>query len=301
MATYYNYISNQEKLNRIYRLTVQESDENGEPTNVATVITNPFTIKFSVNRTLFADVNSMDIEIYNLSPNTYNKLFYDMYGNKFRTVILEAGYQGQELSIIFIGDVWSCYTSRQGSDIVTKMHAFVGLKSLQAQIDMTLSGINRNEVLRAAAKAMNMDIEIYSGENTKINRPVSLSGNAMAVIEKYSNSVPFIDNNKIKILDNEDAIKGGVVLIHDSSGLLGVPSREDALLTVNMIFEPRIIIGQIIEIQSRIAPQFDGQYKVYGIKHEGTISDAVAGNCTTTLQMLVGSQPYGRFNVKSKQ
>lgn len=64
-----------------------------------------------------------------------------------------------------------------------------------------------------------------------------------------------------------------------------------------MIFEPRIVVGQVIEIQSRIAPMFNGQYKLYGLKHSGTISGAVAGDVTTEIQMLVGSQLYGRFGV----
>lgn len=301
MATYLNNISSGEKLNRQYRLTVQKIDENDNPTNEAIVITNPITIRFSVNRTLFADINSLDVEIYNLAPDTYNQLFYDYFSVYRRTIILEAGYKGQELSVIFIGDMWSCYTSRQGCDIVTKIHALVGLKSLQMQTDLTLDGISRNKVLTQAANDMMMDIEIYSGEDTKFNRPVSLTGNSMGIIQKYSGNHVFIDNGKILVLEDRDAIKGEVALINDKSGLLGVPKHEDALLTVDMIFEPRIVIGQIIEIQSRIMSEFDGQYKVYGIKHEGIISDAVSGSATTTLEMLVGSQVYGRFHVKSKQ
>lgn len=301
MATYLNNISSGEKLNRQYRLTVQKIDENDNPTNEAIVITNPITIRFSVNRTLFADINSLDVEIYNLAPDTYNQLFYDYFSVYRRTIILEAGYKGQELSVIFIGDMWSCYTSRQGCDIVTKIHALVGLKSLQMQTDLTLGGISRNKVLTQAANDMMMDIEIYSGEDTKFNRPVSLTGNSMGIIQKYSGNHAFIDNGKILVLEDRDAIKGEVALINDKSGLLGVPKHEDALLTVDMIFEPRIVIGQIIEIQSRIMSEFDGQYKVYGIKHEGIISDAVSGSATTTLEMLVGSKVYGRFHVKSKQ
>lgn len=301
MATFLNKISSGEKVNRQYRLTVQKVDENDNPTNEAVVITNPITMRFSVNRTLFADINSLDIELYNLAPDTYNQLFYDYFNVYRRTIILEAGYTGQELSVIFIGDVWSCYTSRQGSNIITKIHALVGLKSLQVQSDATLANISRNKILAYAASDMALDLEIYSGEDKKFNRPVSISGNSMGIIQKYTDNHAFIDNGKVVVLEDRDAIKGDVVLINDQSGLLGVPKHEDALLTVDMIFEPRIVIGQIIEIQSRIMSEFDGQYKVYGIKHEGVISDAVASSATTTLEMLVGSQVYGRFHVKSKQ
>lgn len=301
MKILYNEISNKPKLNRQFRLTVQEVDENDNPTQSAIVITNPFTINFAVNRTIFADVNTLDIEIYNLSPDTYNKLFFDYFNVNQRTIVLEAGYEGMELSVLFVGNVWSCYTSRKGSDIITKIHAIVGLKALQHQTDVTLKDISRNQVIAHAANDMGLQFEIYSGEDTKFTRPVSLTGNSMAIIQKYSDNSAFIDNNVIKIVDTYDAIQGDVVLINDESGLLGVPEHEDALLKVNMIFEPRIIIGQLIEIQSRISPMFNGQYKVYGIRHEGTISDSIAGEATTTLEMLVGSQVYGRFHVRAQQ
>ena len=301
MAVYYNKIDAGEKLGRQYRLTVQSVDENDNPIEEAIVITNPITMRFSVNRTLFADINSMDVELYNLAPDTYNKLFFDYFNTKRRTIILEAGYKGQELSIIFIGDVWNCYTSRQGSDIITKIHALVGLRSLQVQTDATLANISRNQILTKAANDMMMDIEIYSGEDTKFTRPVSLEGNSMGIIQKYSDNNAFIDNGKIIVLNDRDVFNGEVVLINDESGLLGVPRHEDALLSVDIILEPRILIGQLIEIQSRIMSEFDGQYKVYGIKHEGIISDAISSSATTTLEMLVGTQVYGRFHVKTKQ
>lgn len=297
----YHDISNQEKKQRQYRLTVQTVDEKGMPLEGKIVITNPLTIHFAVNRTIFADVNAMDIDIYNLAPNTYKELFFDYFNPQTRTVILEAGYEGMELSVIFIGSVWSCYTSRQGSDIITHMHAIVGLKPLQAQTDVTLQGISRNQIIQHAANEMGLNVNIYSGKDIEFSRAVSASGNAFAVIQKYSNNSAFIDNNEIFVLDTYDAIQGEVPLINDESGLLGVPEHEDALLRVKIIFEPRLIIGQLIEIQSRIMPMFNGQYKIYGIKHEGTISDAVAGEATTTLEMLVGSQLYGRFGIVTAQ
>lgn len=296
-----NEISNKPKLHRQYKLTVQTVDDKGNPTDSAIIIKNPITVRFSINRTLFADVNAMDIDIYNLSPDTYNKLFFDYFNPKHRTVILEAGYEGMEMSVIFIGDVWNCYTSREGADIITRIHAIVGLKTLDAQSMLTLEGASRNQVLRAAAHDMAMDIKIYSGEDKKFNRPIVLNGNSYAIIQKYSDGEGFIDMNQISILDTYDAIEGEVPLINDQSGLMGVPEHEDALLRVKIIFEPRIIIGQIIEIQSRIAPMFNGQYKVYGIKHEGVISETESGEVITTLEMLVGSQYYGRFGIVTAQ
>lgn len=292
-----NPISNSPKLFRQYRLTIQKVDEFGFPIDDVITITSPITAHFSVNRSLFAEVNTLDIELYNLEPNTYKQLFFDYFNRKYRRVVLEAGYITTGMSIIFIGDMWSCYTSREGTETITKIHCIVGLKALQQHTDTTLAGINRDMVLAKAAEDMALKVKIYSGDNTVFDRPQAISGNSMAVAQKYSGNNAFIDNDSLVILNDTDAIKGDVPLINDESGLLEVPQHEDAILSVKIIFEPRIIIGQIIEINSRIMPMFNGQYKVYGIKHEGVISGAESGKVVTTLEMLVGSQIYGRFGI----
>ena len=295
------FINNQEKVNRKYRLTVQLTDDNDNPTNKAIVITNPFTLNFNINRSIFAEINGADIEILNLAYNTYRELFWDYYSIGRRTVILEAGYDEKNMSVIFIGDLWSCYTSREGTETVTRMHCLVGLKARNIQTDATLANVSRFEILKYAANDMALGIKIYSGEDTKLSRPVSISGNSYGILQKYSDQNAFIDNNEIKVLAPYDTFEGYVPVIDDNSGLLGVPEHEDAILTVRMIFEPRLVIGQIIEIKSQVAPMFNGQYKIYGIRHEGTISDAVSGKATTTLEMLIGSQVYGKFSIKSPQ
>lgn len=306
------------KLNRKYRLTIQDVDENREPINKAVVIENPFTIRFSINRNIFQEVNQGDFEIYNLAPDTYNRLFYDYFsinryfgddettrsvGNKWksRTVILEAGYEGMEMSIIFVGDMWSCYTERRGSDVITRIHAIIGLRATSISSDVSFGSTTRNKVLMYLADDMHLKMKLYQIEDKEFNRPISISGNSFANIQKYSGDIAYIDNNEIKVLKYDDAFESEVALINDESGLLGVPQRENGILSVNMIFEPRLTVGQIIEIQSRIAPMFNGQYKVFGLKHDGVISGAESNRVVTSIQMMVGSQLYGRFGIVKAQ
>ena len=306
------------KLNRKYRLTIQDVDENREPINKAVVIENPFTIRFSINRNIFQEVNQGDFEIYNLSPDTYNRLFYDYFsinryfgdeettrsiGNKWksRTVILEAGYEDMEMSIIFVGDMWSCYTERRGADVITRIHAIIGLRATSISSDVSFGSTTRNKVLMYLADDMHLKMKLYQIEDKEFNRPISISGNSFANIQKYSGDIAYIDNNEIKVLKYDDAFESEVALINDESGLLGVPQRENGILSVNMIFEPRLTVGQIIEIQSRIAPMFNGQYKVFGLKHDGVISGAESNRIVTSIQMMVGSQLYGRFGIVKAQ
>ena len=44
------------------------------------------------------------------------------------------------------------------------------------------------------------------------------------------------------------------------------------------------------EINSKINPIYNGQFKVDGIKHSGTISGAVGGECKTSLDLFLGTE-----------
>lgn len=287
------------KLNRTYTLTIQTQDDYGNPTDEALIITNPMTIDFSVDRSIYAGLNSLDITIYNLAPKNRNLLFQDVYGINYKHIILEAGYQGQGQTIIFNGNIWSAYSERQGINILTKIHAIDGLSSQYSKVNTTLQ---KGETLQTVINTLNNSLtDLKTGtqsiQNYTFNRPVVLNDNSFRLLKTYTNDNVFIDMKTINIMKTNDVIEGYVPLINDASGLLATPQRKDATLSVTMIFEPRLLIGQVIEIQSSVAPQFDGQYKIYGLKHSGTISDSVAGQCTTTVQLQVGSQVFGRFNV----
>ena len=86
----------------------------------------------------------------------------------------------------------------------------------------------------------------------------------------------------------------GAYLIQSDTGLLGTPKRYEAVLEIEMLFEPDIRLGQCVEIVSETwgnnledqKKSFNGQYKVVGLEHNCTISGATAGTRTTKLQML---------------
>ena len=73
---------------------------------------------------------------------------------------------------------------------------------------------------------------------------------------------------------------------------MGTPKRNDTYLEVDILFEPDLQIGQIVQIVSQTNPAFDGQYKIFGIKHSGTISGVVGGDCRTSLQLFVGTRLF---------
>lgn len=284
------------KLNRIYKLTIQ--------TNLldqALEISNPITIDFTIERGIYAGVNSMDIDIYNLSPKNRNLLFQDTFDPKaYKKIILEAGYLGKGMSIIFIGNIFNAYSFRRGVNVITHIHAMDGgLDTQTTQTSLTLqAGSNIGDVINGLVSSFpHLKNGTQKIDNHVFSRPVVLDGNTFQLLKKYTNNEVFIDMEEVNIMKDTDAIEGYVPYINDKSGLLATPERRNASLSINMIFEPRILVGQIIEVESKIASQFDGQYKVIGLQHQGMISDSVSGNCTTNIELFVGAQLFGKFNV----
>lgn len=289
------------KLNKVYKLYIESSINKEE----VLVITNPITIKFNIERKVFAGANTLNISIYNLGKETRDLIFKDAYDTNIenrRSIILEAGYDAQNLSTIFLGTVMSAYTMREGSNIVTKVYALDGALETQTAythqtfMDSTLPSLINN----LASSISGLSVGAINVQDEKFTRPIVLSGNTYNIIQKYTDGQAFVDLGKIYVMGNEDVIEGYVPMINAKSGLLGTPERRNTNLSVKMIFEPRIIVGQVIQIDSIVDPRFDGQYKVIGLSHQGTISDSSNSNCITELQLWVGAQIFGGFNVIKK-
>lgn len=287
------------KLNRIYRLTVGLQDKEGNPIDEAIVITNPIGVQFSVDRGIYSQRQSLEIDIYNLNKENRRKLFRDRFQDQYLMCILEAGYEDIGMAVIFAGFVWSCYSKHEGVNTITHITANTNLGEQYATVNATLE---KGQTIQDIVDTCMKSVPYYTTGKQSVPdftfiRPVSVADNAFRILRTYTGKRVYSDLMRVYILGDDEAIEGYVEEITDSTGLLGTPERKDATLTVKTIFEPRLVVGQIIQIKSSVAGEFDGQYKIFGISHRGTINDANAGKLETTLQMNVGSQVYGRFKI----
>jgi hypothetical protein len=107
-------------------------------------------------------------------------------------------------------------------------------------------------------------------------------------MRKYSNNKVHVDNNKIYVLKDNEAIEGDVPAINIDSGLIDV-RRDAGFLNVTTLLEPRITIDQVVDLKSPINPIYNGQYKCLGILHQGIISEAVGGACRSVFDLLTGN------------
>lgn len=283
------------KFQRNYRLTV-ETNEGGFIT-----IEPPLTIEFDIKRNTSASVNTANIRILNLSKRSADLIFQDRFNPRtYKRIVLEAGY-GDTLSAIFIGNIFSANTVRSKTELVTNIDARDGGFDTSGTLtNKTVNGQSvRDVILGLSNDFENVRAGVFGDIEGEFKRPVVLNGNTFDIIRKYTGDRVYIDLEQINVLKDNEALEGVIPLINTQSGLLETPKRENAFISLKMIFEPKIIMGQVIEIESSVNSAYDGQYKVIGVQHTGTISEAVGGNCETKLELLVGSQIFGEFNVIS--
>lgn len=276
------------KKNATYRVTIYSNTE-------TIIVTMPITCSMSITRGLVSDSNSATIKLYNLAPNTRKKIFQDSFtldSSKWHYVHVEAGYGDLNgMSMIFKGRVMQAYSYRDGGsvDTVTEIQA-QALDVFDCQVSTSiLAGTTKVEAVQQLVSAgmPNCKLANVGKLDGKILSDTTFDGNTIDTINEITGGKCFVDNENVNVLMNNEVLDVPVPVITDSNCLLGTPIRRDANLEVKMIFQPDLLVGQLLEIQSSVAPNFNGQYKVLGFTHDLFFSGAVCGERITTVQLWI--------------
>ena len=283
-------MSKARKINRHYKLTIETNDSG------TVEITDPLTIEFTVTRNTAVSLNKGIFKIYNLGLATRTKLFQDRFrikdkgtGEFYKRIILQAGYN--QLSTIFVGNILTAFPTRQGGSIIMNIEAYDGLYG-QANVISTIS-----------SDLINVEKGVIASQEGELTKSTSFFGNTFDVITEFlkDKAEVFIDNEELLIMNSNQAFIAQIPLIKSETGLLSVPIRQQTYIEIDMIFEPRITVGQLVELESSVNPAYDGQYKVYGVTHNAVISGAVSGDAKTKLQLYIGSELLGGLELISKR
>lgn len=272
---------------RNYLLTVQVDEKAQEYID----ITMPLTISFHIKRSVNSTANTGSITILNLSESTRRKIFLDNYKFMYyKGVELRAGY-GEELKtlpLIFKGNIQSAFSKRNGVDYETNIEALDGgfaYANCNSQRQFAKGTTDKQALKDLVGDLPHIEKGKIGNFNDKLVRGNSVNGNTLSYFETFSDGNFFIDLEKVNCLLPNEGFEGNIKIIDADCGLLGSPLREEAFLTFEMIFEPRLQIGQFVDIISQTETIYNGTYKVVGIEHSGVISDSQSGNCKTKVSL----------------
>ncbi len=271
------------KLGRNYTLNIQ--------TLLGTTITiqPPFTIEFDITRNILSAANLGQIRIYNVAQNIRNQIRKDINDNgKLRIVQLQAGY-GINLPTIFDGNISQAWSVREGTNFITQIESFDGGYAFANAVSGTPFPVGTDQ--KTVISSLMGDLSKYGVQigaignsfQGALGRGNSYQGPTIDVLRELAKGGFFIDNGKAYALGPTEMLSGTVTTVDAGSGLLGTPTRENYIINFDMLFEPRIVAGQQINLVSSTDQNFNGPYKVISVKHHGMISETVCGDAITSL------------------
>lgn len=294
------------KFGRTYQMTVQLKD--GSLAGNTAIIEYPLTLEFDVNRSTLSTASLGFFRIRNIGPDFRKQIYHDRYDTlTYRRVVLTAGYETDpKLPVIFQGNIIQAQSYRQKTDWITEIEAYSGLYGMQnGQVSLSLnSGYDVRKALTDAISTMhNVTVgAIGDFQPAQSERGLALMGNAWEVIQRLaSGGEAFIDNEKANVLQKDDYIvsPGTIFELTPENGLLETPRRYDKTFVFNILFEPRIAVGQLIKVTS-LETIYNGVYLVKGVRHQGVISGAVGGECKTLIEAWKGDKA-GNFSPVNSQ
>lgn len=309
------------KFQRNYELEVVGNDGN------LYIFPYPLTLEFQVKRNVLASANTGTFRIFNLGQQHRNAIYKNQFdiNVSFRSLILKAGYgvnQAVTLPVIFQGNVMQAQSYRQekSTNFVTEIDGYdygwvmTNAKSnrnypsgtvTQTKIISDLIGDLQVTVPNDPTnKGAALSIGAISPQfNVLYNQNVAIVGNTWDALQKITNNQAYIDNGNVYCLFENDVFEGDLTIINSETGLLGTPKKQQNFLIVETLFEPRLQVGQQIQVISSALAQYtsnsNGIYKVVGIEHRGVISGAVGGECKTIISCLLPLEKVNLVNANA--
>ncbi len=227
-------------------------------------------ISFTVEKSLTAEPNAGEINIYNLTRSNQSLLVSKVY-NK---AILMVGYE--EPRVIYGGDIIKAVVIRDDLDYIVKLDLGDGQNDIVgARVNTTLkAGATDEDIAKEAVKAMKgseegvIDVPIKKG----LPRGKVLVGNARDVLNKVAKNQKAdwsIQDGEVIVLPKDKILSDneGFVLSQDT-GMIGSPKKTADGLEVDCLINPALVIGALVRIQS-IDVSFNGDYKITSLIHEG--------------------------------
>ena len=256
--------------------------------------------------------------IYNLAQNTRNAIRKDQFdGGNLKQVVFQAGYGSQftssgtrttNLATVLNANINVAYSVRKGPTWKTYIEAYDGGYAFQNAFSTQApgQGVDQQSILLSLIADMN-EFGVSAGQvsdtfSGPIPKGQPIMGNTCQLLQELTGGAFYIYNSKVYIVTDKEWVKTTIPTISGSTGLLGTPKREQLMVIFDMLFEPGLVVGQLVNLESQEGgvngANFNGIHKVVGLHHHGTISAATAGEAITSVTMQ-GNQFEGVSEVLS--
>ncbi|MFP3391021.1 phage protein [Brevibacillus sp. SIMBA_040] len=274
---------------------------------------------FDIKKTLTPQPNFSTVTIYNLNTETENQVI-----NEGDTVIVEAGYEGEQYGLIFRGNVIQAIRGKEdGVDYKLILNSVDGDRFLNN--GMVALSVVKGQTARSQIGIVTSQAKVPTQQGTISNylQPAALTrGKVFFGLGKdylrqiaQSNAATFyLEDGKVNIITAQDYPPNEIVDLSPESGLIGTPMQTDFGVSFKCLLNPRLKINSLVRIDnSQIQAQTfqfgqiqrgldaAGIYRIIGIRQNGdTRGDAWYTECDTVSQaggVIPGLMPSGGANI----
>lgn len=244
---------------RSYRIVVGTTEIDA----VAGVGPSSLRVQFAVERDLGRAPNQVDVVVHNLNLDHRSMLE----ASDRIPVSIEAGYL-DNLGVIFLGDLRSAVTRRQGGTQLTHVSGGDGENALQtARVNKTyLAGTPVREVVRDIGRQLGVQpgnlntfgpIAFLNGAD-RLEGPYTASGLCFDELQRICESVGArysVQDSALQLhADGEPINQQQGLLLTEASGLVGEPEvqteKGKVLVTVTSLLQPDLVPGKLFRVES---------------------------------------------------
>ena len=233
---------------RDYSLTVIGDDRAKTITGLRVV--------FNITKSLHSYPNLAEITLYNPNQATVSLL-----QTKFSEISFNAGYVGN-VRLLFKGQIRNVFQRKIGPDRVITIFAGDGEQDWQnSTFNKTLSeNIAIKQVVEEIAASFTNTLSgILQGLDTPADklRGQTLSGSSKDILDELAEDYGFQwsiqDGNLITVPDEQVLDQTDVVLINNSTGMIGSPTVTELGVNVTSLLNPELLPNRAFKVESAFA------------------------------------------------
>lgn len=237
---------------------------------------------FRVEKTSKPEPNKANLQVWNLS-RVQRAAIEELSPQEGETrgvpILIEAGYKETGAAQIYLGDLTTVYSKREGADYITTIESGDGQSAKQSSINQSFGPqTTADTALRAIVKALGVGegnvaaiaAKLRSTGRAMLPQRAVLSGSAYEHMTNFARSAGLewsIQDGAIQIVDRGKALAGFATKLSSRSGLIGTPTIDPkGVLSCQMLMQPQVKVGSILVLDSTT---IEGQYKIERATWEG--------------------------------
>lgn len=243
---------------------------------VDTMATETVDLVFDVTRTLKPEPGTAQIRAYNLNQDERDAV----HEADDAIVQLSAGYEG-DVPGIFVGDLRSAVTRREGPDLVTVIEAGDGEKRYRrARTKRKFSpGASVGDVIKGVAKDLGIEdgnvAEVvtdaaFEGLGRIFSKGAVTDGQAAAELTRLTESAGLewsVQDGQVQLLKRGEALEDTAIVLRSDTGLIGSPEvTSKNKLKARTLMIPDLFPGRKIKMEHETVTGF---YRVQQAKYRG--------------------------------